>query len=278
VRLNSFEERVARREEADSELFSQVLTLQTALDQERQTVRRLSRRTREQDQNLDALREAVEDSVVATVDLAQRLEELEEVMSETSESRHSSISPSQVPHSWTAEVEVLRELVEDARRSLNDLQKQVVDSLAQASREREELREAQSDFLKRQAEVEAQNLASSQLLLEARQTLHQQGEAVSQAGRLLEESTVKPQSSFAPEGLLSDLLLRLERLEAEREARPVAISEAGQEGPKPAVFAANGTARGKRVAMFGVRPGFPEPAPRRGVKAGATASAEPKAQ
>ena len=77
-RLSSFEERIGRREEADSDLFTQILALQTALDQECQTVRRLSRRIREQDQNLDALREAVEDSVVATVDLAERLDELEE--------------------------------------------------------------------------------------------------------------------------------------------------------------------------------------------------------
>lgn len=77
-RLTSFEERITRREEADSDLFTQILSLQTALDEERQTVRRLSRRIREQDQNLDALREAVEDSVVATVDMAERLEELEE--------------------------------------------------------------------------------------------------------------------------------------------------------------------------------------------------------
>lgn len=77
-RLNSFDERLSRREEVASDLYSQILNLQNSLDQERQTVRKLSRRIREQDQSLDALREAVEDSVVATVDLAERLEELEE--------------------------------------------------------------------------------------------------------------------------------------------------------------------------------------------------------
>ena len=86
LRLTSFEERIARREEADSDLFGQVLTLQTALDQERQTVRKLNRRVREQDQSIEALREAIEDSVVATVDLAERMEELEELLSEREDS------------------------------------------------------------------------------------------------------------------------------------------------------------------------------------------------
>lgn len=87
LRLTSFEERIARREEADSDLFGQVLTLQTALDQERQTVRRLNRRVREQDQSIEALREAIEDSVVATVDLAERLEELEESLNDREDSK-----------------------------------------------------------------------------------------------------------------------------------------------------------------------------------------------
>lgn len=77
-RLNSFEERLNRREEADSGVFSQLLALQNSLDQERETIRKMSRRLREQEQSIEALREAVEDSVVATVDLAERLDELEE--------------------------------------------------------------------------------------------------------------------------------------------------------------------------------------------------------
>jgi chromosome segregation ATPase len=81
-RLGALEERIGRREEADSDLFTQIMNLQTALDQERQTVRILSRRVREQDQNLEALREAVEDSVVATVDIAERMEELEETLND----------------------------------------------------------------------------------------------------------------------------------------------------------------------------------------------------
>lgn len=81
-RLTSFEERISRREEVASDLYGQILNLESALDQERQTVRRLSRRIREQDQNIEALREAVEDSVVATVDMVERLENLEERNSE----------------------------------------------------------------------------------------------------------------------------------------------------------------------------------------------------
>ena len=82
-KLTSFEERISRREEVASDLYGQILNLENALDQERQTVRRLSRRIREQDQNIEALREAVEDSVVATVDMVERLENLEERNSET---------------------------------------------------------------------------------------------------------------------------------------------------------------------------------------------------
>lgn len=81
-RLTSFEERLSRREEADSGVFAQILTLQSAFDQERETLRKMSRRIREQEQSLEALREAVEDSVVATVDLAERLDELEESLND----------------------------------------------------------------------------------------------------------------------------------------------------------------------------------------------------
>lgn len=153
-RLSSFEERVTRREEVDSELFSQVLSLQTALDQERQAVRRLSRRTREQDQSLDALREAVEDSVVATVDLAERLEELEEAMSESSEAKGAG-SPHTTPIALSGEMEMLRELAEDARRGLLGLQKQVAESLATAAQEREALRVAQAEFAEKQSRAES---------------------------------------------------------------------------------------------------------------------------
>lgn len=86
TRLTSFEERINRREEVDSDLYSQILGLRNTLDQERQTVRRISRRFREHDQSIEALREAVEDSVVATVDLAERLDELEENVSPEEES------------------------------------------------------------------------------------------------------------------------------------------------------------------------------------------------
>ena len=153
VKLSSFEDRVARREEVDSELFSQVLSLQTALDQERQAMRRLSRRTREQDQSLDALREAVEDSVVATVDLAERLDELEESLSENTDSKGTNGSGGSI--AMSGDIEILRELAQDARRGLLDLQKQVMESLAQATREREELRMAQAEFVEKQSRAES---------------------------------------------------------------------------------------------------------------------------
>jgi chromosome segregation ATPase len=88
-RLTSFEERIKRREEVASDLYGQILNLQNALDQERQTVRRLSRKIREQDQNMDALREAVEDSVMATVDMVERLDELEEGHADSAEGNES---------------------------------------------------------------------------------------------------------------------------------------------------------------------------------------------
>jgi len=113
-KLTSFEERMARREEADSDLFTQILSLQTTLDQERQTVRRLSRKVREQDQSLDALREAVEDSVVATVDLAERLDELEEGLSD-SQAEEQATEPPREPSP-----EVLKKLSELADRLENN--------------------------------------------------------------------------------------------------------------------------------------------------------------
>lgn len=82
TRISSFEERLSRREEADTGVFTQLMSLQAALDQERETIRKMSRRVREQEQSLEALREAVEDSVVATVDLAERLDEMDESLGE----------------------------------------------------------------------------------------------------------------------------------------------------------------------------------------------------
>ncbi|MFA5508066.1 MAG: hypothetical protein WC314_19575 [Vulcanimicrobiota bacterium] len=111
TRLNSFEERITRREEVATDLYGRLLNQENALDQERQTVRRLSRRIREQDQNLDALREAVEDSVVATVDLVERLEELEENRSESS-------SEEDAPNPLLEQLELLRNRLEELEERL----------------------------------------------------------------------------------------------------------------------------------------------------------------
>jgi hypothetical protein len=242
-RLASFEERIVRREEVDSELFSQVLALQTALDQERQTVRRLSRRIREQDQSLDALREAVEDSVVATVDLAERLDEIEESINDPERKGQGASGASAdeppsgpLPLSWSAEIETLRELVDDARGGLLDLRRQVVDSLAAAAAEREELRHAQAD------------LAAST--------------ASPQAAATPEPSEPPALPSPIPNDVLAALVARLEALEtaapaarsSEPAPEPPRLEEtAVASGPKPAVFAKNGHRR-KQVALFGVRP------------------------
>lgn len=278
TRMASFEERVARREEVDSELFSQVLALQNGLDQERQTVRRLSRRTREQDQSLDALREAVEDSVVATVDLAQRLEELEEALSESAESKQGQkIGPTDQLVS-RAEMRALQELVEDTQRGLLELQKEVLLSLEQAEREREQLRAAQENFAQRQAEAASQAQAEARLLAEARQSLEQaqrrlaehleavasQAEGATETARERPPSEAQSQPASALEDslmplltpVLSPLLARLESLEkaSVRERTSADPTELAVEtdGPRPAVFAAG--ARPKRVALFGARP------------------------
>lgn len=128
-RLTSFEERIVRREEADSDLFAQVLSLQTNLDQERQTVRRLSRRIREQDHSIDALREAVEDSVVATVDLAERLEEMEETLVDR---------PAQPPPRQP-QPQRMDALVQAATEGLNDEMRELKKALSDAQARIEEL-------------------------------------------------------------------------------------------------------------------------------------------
>jgi hypothetical protein len=251
TRISSFEERVARREEVDSELFSQVLSLQTALDQERQTVRRLSRRTREQDQSLDALREAVEDSVVATVDLAERLEELEEAMSESAESKTNDQHPEQPASAadsvgWSAEIERLRELVDDARLGLLGLQTQVEESLATAAREREEIRLAQMAFSDRQTLAE-----SATALLAETVAANQQAAASDRS-----EGPAEPAS--LGEDLLVNLLSRLEALEKSQSIpaeRTLTAELSLAAGPKPAVFAKNGASR-RQVALFGTTERF----------------------
>lgn len=121
-RLSSFEERIVRREEADSDLFAQVLALQTNLDQERQTVRRLSRRIREQDHSIDALREAVEDSVVATVDLAERLEELEENLADRPVAQDGAPASDAALRGLREKVEQLTGALESARNRLDQME------------------------------------------------------------------------------------------------------------------------------------------------------------
>lgn len=77
-RLDLFEERLDRRETAAKNIYEEVVSLQAALDQERQWVRRLSRNQTDQDERFETLREAVEESVLAAMDLAQKVDEMEE--------------------------------------------------------------------------------------------------------------------------------------------------------------------------------------------------------
>lgn len=156
-RLTSFEERISRREEVASDLYAQILGLQNALDQERQTVRKLSRRIREQDQNLDALREAVEDSVVATVDLAERLEEMEESLSE--EVVDSSIEAASLDELRPALQEQMTQLQEKLQAIESKLEKVEQESASSDSSELEIVMDALNDFDSRLENLETRLLA-----------------------------------------------------------------------------------------------------------------------
>lgn len=256
-RLSSFEERVSRREEVDTELFGQVLALQTSLEQERQALRRLSRRTREQDQSLDALREAVEDSVLATVDLAERLDELEESLSEHAETKSASAGDATFsPPAPGSEIEELKDLVEDTRRGLLTLQSLVQEAFQQAEQDSEDLRREQAD--------QGEQLA----------TLAARAQSLAPAAPL---SPPLPAPAASPPGVTADqlqaLLDRIEALEkavaqpdraapsADR-AAPATPSE-GRERPwtnaRPATFAPNGQAE-RKPAVFATRSDSARPA------------------
>lgn len=259
-RLTSFEERMTRREEVDSELFGQLLALQTALDQERQAVRRLSRRTREQDQSLDALREAVEDSVVATVDMAERLEELEEAISESAEARATAFMEGSAKANSQAaspDVEAMRELLEEARRGLTDLQRQVEESLPAAAAQREELRAAEAAFSKAQEQAQ-DGVGRPGISPGVSERLPPQ-ESFQQASA--GTSLARTGSDESP--AIAALMARLEALELAGRQQPAAPPPAN--GPtKPleqpaagtrqrAVFAKAGSPS-KQVALFDTRP------------------------
>lgn len=211
-RLSSFEDRVSRREEVDSELFGQVLALQNALDQERQAVRRLTRRAREQDQSLEALREAVEDSVVATVDLAERLDELEENISETTDSKNSSSVT--VPQPEAEKLEEFQGTIDSLRLQLLSLQEQMVNSFAVAADERKQLHVEQTQLETRQTQLESTSVSADDTLSSGTQAL---------MNSLLERLE-------AVEKLASPTALRTETFQ---DSQPLAL--------RPAVFAKNGS-------------------------------------
>lgn len=138
-RVSSFEDRLARREEVASELSSSILAVKASADQERQFLRRLQRSVREQGQSLEALREAVEDSVVATVDLAKRLEEIEDSISDCAAGQESRGRSSR-------ELESTHKLVEPLQLELQSLDARLAEGLEKAAVERAKLFKEQQNL------------------------------------------------------------------------------------------------------------------------------------
>lgn len=205
TRLSSCESRVSRREAVDSELFARVMSLQTALDQERQAARKLARRFKEQEQKMEDLREAVEDAVVTTVDLAGRLEELAELS-----------APVEDPTTptWHSELEQLQQAAADLQASLEGLRRQVSESFTQAAQEREAIRTHQeaseSAFSQQLAQVELPSFLSdaAEATAQSVSELRRQLESL-EAARLLGDSA----STETTSQVSSSLITRLESLE-----------------------------------------------------------------
>lgn len=213
TRLTSFEERITRREEVASDLYGQLLSMESALEQERQTVRRLSRKIREQDQSIDALREAVEESVVATVDLVERLEELEE------RGHESAVLPAieeKEEPDWKCEVEDLRAQLEELRSQQQE---------ANSSESEEILMEALNDFDSRLEAVERLAEATSERSVELAAV------QAAQAANLPPEPTAPE-----PEG-------KKEVVEAAQDTAPETV--APPETPAPAILEVVGPANGR---------------------------------
>ncbi len=203
TRLSACESRVARREAVDSELFARVMSLQTALDQERQAGRRLTRRFKEQEQKTEDLREAVEDAVVTTVDLAGRIEELAELTAPVEDS---------VAPTWHSDLEQLQQAATDLQNSLEGLRRQVSESFTQAAQEREAIRNQQeaseSAFTQQLAQVELPSF-----LADAAEATAQ---SVTELRRQLDSLEAARQGDSQPQEttpLVQDLSVRLESLE-----------------------------------------------------------------
>lgn len=238
-RLTACESRISRREAVDSELFARVMSLQTALDQERQAARRLARRLKDQEQNMEALREAVEDAVVTTVDLAERLEELAELSAPVDET---------AAPAWLADVEELRRVLAQSQSDLETLQRHTDDSLQRAARERDELKSRQGESDPAiAAALEAQSSAHAALLAR----LDSLEESLN-ASLALAVETSAPQASEELVALLRrlealekvssqsaqlspDLLGRLESLESHRDGIVIQEREATQADPAQAL-------------------------------------------
>ncbi len=232
ARLTACESRLTRRETADTEIFARVMSMQTALDQERQAGRKLMRRFKEQEQKLDDLGESVEDAVVTTVDLAGRIEELAELSAPVDEPG---------PPPWANDLEELRQEAVRLQADYDALNQRLTESLAQASVDRQAIREhhqvSESSLLQQLAQLEpsavlvesaeatAQNVATLReqietLLVSERRLDASLQETVPRLDQLqsrlaaLESRSAAETPTFNPE-LLDSLTQRVAQLEAQ---------------------------------------------------------------
>ena len=292
-RLSTCESRISRREAVDSELFARVMSLQTALDQERQAARRLARRLKDQEQNMEALREAVEDAFVTNVDLAQRVEELAELSApDVSVAEEAAVQP------WMSVTEELRTSLAEAKSRLEQLHQFAQDSFQSSAREREELRSQQEETSRRlslgltQAEAESRfaSVSESQAAvtsaylarLESLETKVPASVDLSEVWQRLESL----EAAAPPSVDLSEVWQRLESMEKTQSAalaaasvvpspaaiapEPIAPSapvepstlppaptprfEMGTDARNRAVFASPNEIVGRKIAVFGTRP------------------------
>lgn len=245
-RLAACESRISRREAVDSELFARVMSLQTALDQERQSTRRLARRFKDQEQNMEALREAVEDAVVTTVDLAERLEELAEMTSP--------VDPP-APPPWVAELDVLRSALADSREGLEHLRAQTAELFETARREHQELREQHQKTASSLADCLEQlehHHHPPSLVASQNDDLRPALLAQAQAYTKIQERLQELEKSALKALDQSPLSQRLEALEAKLEARHVDQSPAVPTAlpEKPVRFAPSHERTRGQLAVF----------------------------
>ncbi len=267
-RLAACESRISRREAVDSELFARVMSLQTALDQERQAARRLARRLKDQEQNMEALREAVEDAVVTTVDLAERLEELAELSAPVDET---------TAPAWLTDIEELRKVLAQSQANLETLQRHTDDSLQYAARERDELRlalsvepsppQASEELAALLRRLEALEKVSSESAELRPNVLGRLESLESHRANIMAQELEPARGNNGSADQAIALQSRLESLEAmvalsltnrtpdPGAASPIPILESSPSTRKAALFASPSEQVGRALAVFGKRPG-----------------------